>query len=60
MRFSGQNRARNGYHTNNCAPGYTCYFLWFMAGEQRVQAVAEDPALTWVGRTVPMLRALGH
>ena len=45
---------------NNSAPGYTCYFLWFMAGEQRVQAVADDPALSWVGRTVPMLKALGH
>ena len=52
--------APNGYHTNNSAPGYTCYFLWFMAGEQRVQAVADDPALSWVGRTVPMLKALGH
>ncbi|MCX6030052.1 MAG: 5-deoxy-glucuronate isomerase [Chloroflexi bacterium] len=52
--------APNGYHTNNCAPGYTCYFLWFMAGEQRVQAASEDPALTWVARTVPMLKALGH
>jgi len=52
--------APNGYHTNNAAPGYTCYFLWFMAGEQRVQAAADDPALSWVGRTVPMLKALGH
>jgi 5-deoxy-glucuronate isomerase len=52
--------APNGYHTNNSAPGYTCYFLWFMAGEQRVQAVSDDPALSWVGRTVPMLKALGH
>lgn len=52
--------APNGYHTTNSAPGYTCYFLWFMAGNQRVQAVREDPVLSWVGRTVPMLRALGH
>jgi 5-deoxy-glucuronate isomerase len=52
--------APNGYHTNNSAPDYTCYFLWFMAGDQRVQAVSDDPALSWVGRTVPMLKALGH
>ncbi len=52
--------APDGYHTNNSAPGCTCYFLWFMAGEQRVQATSEDPALAWVGRTVPMLKALGH
>jgi hypothetical protein len=31
-----------------------------MAGDPRVQAVADDPALSWVGRTVPMLKALGH
>ncbi len=52
--------APNGYHTTNVAPGYTCYFLWFMAGEQRVQATVDDPALSWVGRTIPMLKALGH
>lgn len=52
--------APNGYHTTNSAPGYTSYFLWFLAGNQRVQATADDPALAWVGRTVPMLKALGH
>ena len=49
-----------GYHTTNSAPGYTCYFLWFLAGNHRTQAVVEDPAFQWVSRTVPMLRALGH
>lgn len=49
-----------GYHTVVSAPGYTTYYLWALAGNHRVQAVAEDPAITWVARTVPMLKALGH
>jgi 5-deoxy-glucuronate isomerase len=49
-----------GYHTVVSAPGYMTYYLWFLAGEQRVQAVVDDPALAWVNRTVAMLRELGH
>ncbi len=49
-----------GYHTVVSAPGYTTYYLWFLAGEHRIQAVASDPNLDWVSRTVPMLRELGH
>lgn len=52
--------APNGYHTVVSAPGYTTYYLWALAGNQRVQATKDDPALAWVGRTVPMLKALGH
>ena len=52
--------APNGYHTVTSAPGYTTYYLWALAGNQRVQATVDDPALAWVGRTVPMLKALGH
>ncbi len=52
--------APKGFHTVVSAPGYTTYYLWALAGNQRVQATAEDPALAWVGRTVPMLKALGH
>ncbi len=52
--------APNGYHTVVSAPGYTTYYLWALAGNQRIQATVEDPALSWVGRTVPMLKALGH
>lgn len=52
--------APNGYHTVVSAPGYTTYYLWALAGEHRIQATADDAALSWVGRTVPMLRALGH
>ncbi len=49
-----------GYHTVVSAPGYTTYYLWFLAGEHRVQAVSGDPNLGWVDRTVSMLRELGH
>lgn len=49
-----------GYHTVVSAPGYTTYYLWFLAGEHRQQAVVEDSAHGWVGRTVPMLRELGY
>lgn len=50
----------SGYHTVVSAPGYTTYYLWFLAGEHRVQATVDDPALAWLSRTVPMLRELGH
>jgi 5-deoxy-glucuronate isomerase len=49
-----------GYHTVVSAPGYTTYYLWFLAGTQRVQATLDDPALGWVTKTVPMLKELGH
>jgi 5-deoxy-glucuronate isomerase len=49
-----------GFHTVVSAPGYMTYYLWFLAGEHRIQATADDPALGWVGRTVPMLKELGH
>ena len=52
--------APKGYHTVVSAPGYTTYYLWALAGNHRTQATADDPALAWVGRTVPMLKALGH
>jgi 5-deoxy-glucuronate isomerase len=49
-----------GYHTVVSAPGYMTYYLWFLAGEHRVQATADDPTLGWVSRTVSMLKELGH
>ena len=49
-----------GYHTVVSAPGYTTYYLWFLGGNQRVQAVVEDAQLSWVSRTVSMLKELGH
>lgn len=52
--------APKGYHTVVSAPGYTTYYLWFLAGNHRIQATVDDPALGWVSRTVPMLKSLGH
>lgn len=52
--------APTGYHTVVSAPGYMTYYLWFLAGEHRHQATADDPDLGWVSRTVPMLKELGH
>ncbi|MBN2388436.1 MAG: 5-deoxy-glucuronate isomerase [Anaerolineales bacterium] len=49
-----------GYHTVVSAPGYTTYYLWFLAGNQRLQATVDDPALGWVGRTVAMFKELEH
>ena len=48
-----------GYHTVVSAPGYMPYYLWFLAGEHRVQATVDDPTVGWVSRTVPMLKELG-
>ena len=52
--------AQTGYHTVVSAPGYMTYYLWFLAGEHRHQATADDPSLGWVSCTVPMLKELGH
>lgn len=50
----------HGYHTYAGAPGFTSYYLWFLAGEHRNQGVSADPDTGWVNQTVPMLRILGH
>jgi len=49
-----------GYHTVVSAPGYMTYYLWFLAGNQRIQGSVDDPQLGWVSKTVPMLKELGH
>jgi 5-deoxy-glucuronate isomerase len=49
-----------GYHTVVSAPGYMTYYLWFLAGEHRIQATEDDPDVGWVSRTIPMLKELGH
>lgn len=50
----------HGYHTYVGAPGFNSYYLWFLAGEHRIQGVSDDPDTGWVNQTVPMLRDLGH
>lgn len=49
----------NGFHTVASAPGYTTYYLWFLAGNHRTQAVVNDPVTGWVGDLVPTLRKVG-
>lgn len=49
----------HGYHTVVSAPGYTTYYLWFLAGNQRIQATVDDPQVGWVGKTVAMLKEYG-
>lgn len=51
--------APDGYHTYVCAPGYQSYYLWFLAGEHRTQAVKVDPDLAWLNKTIPMLKQMG-
>jgi 5-deoxy-glucuronate isomerase len=53
-------KVSRGYHTYVSAPGYTGYYLWFLAGEHRNQNPMVDPNLAWVNKTVPMLKQLGH
>ena len=36
----------HGYHTYVGAPGFQSYYLWFLAGEHRVQAVTADQVQT--------------
>jgi 5-deoxy-glucuronate isomerase len=59
-RDHGMQMMPEGYHTVVSAPGYTTYYLWVLAGTQRTQGAHEDTDLAWVGRTVPMIRDLGH
>lgn len=60
VRENGIHMMPRGYHTVVSAPGYTTYYLWFLAGTQRFQATVDDPQVGWVSRTVPMLKELGH
>ena len=59
VRDHGMHMMPEGYHTVVSAPGYTTYYLWFLAGTQRTQGAHEDVDLSWVGQRVPGLRELG-
>jgi 5-deoxy-glucuronate isomerase len=37
-----------GYHPVAAAPGYRVYYLWMLAGPQRVMRPRDDPAHAWV------------
>lgn len=45
----------HGYHTFTSAPGYSGYYLWFLAGDGRAQGVKLDPDVGWVQKTVGMV-----
>ncbi len=45
----------HGYHTYSSAPGYSSYYLWFLAGDGRNQGVKLDPDVGWVQKTVGMV-----
>lgn len=37
-----------GYHPTCAAPGYDLYYLWLIAGEERVLEATQDPDHAWV------------
>lgn len=37
-----------GYHPVVAAPGYSLYYLWMIAGRQRIMRPRDDPAHSWV------------
>lgn len=45
-----------GYHTAVAAPGFTVYYLWFLAGEERVQIPYVDPDMRFVDQATKMIR----
>lgn len=40
-----------GYHPVVAAPGYDLYYLWILAGEERILKPSEDPSHAWVGQS---------
>jgi len=42
-----------GYHPVSAAPGYSLYYLWAIAGDQRKLTVYEDPVHRWVNTAEP-------
>jgi len=39
-----------GYHPVATAPGYTMYYLWVMAGENRRFLSRQDPDHRWIAQ----------
>lgn len=48
-----------GYHPVVNAPGYSCYFLWAMAGEHKGFFRRNDPEHNWVGALETFLKKNG-
>jgi 5-deoxy-glucuronate isomerase len=45
----------DGYHTLVAAPGYTMFYIWFLAGNIRKQNPLTDPDFAWVQKCIPIL-----
>lgn len=45
----------DGYHTLVTAPGYTMFYIWFLAGDIRKQNPLVDPDFAWVQKCIPIL-----
>lgn len=45
-----------GYHTAVAAPGFTVYYLWFLAGEERVQFPHVDPDMRFIDQATKMIK----
>ena len=44
------------YHTHVSAPGCQTYYIWALAGNHRKVSPVEDPKLSWVSKSIPMLK----
>ena len=45
-----------GYHTAVAAPGFTVYYLWFLAGNYRLQAPVVDPDMAFIDAATKMIK----
>ncbi len=48
-----------GYHPVVAAPGYQLYYLWVLAGNQRVLAPRDDPNHAWLKESEAVISAVG-
>ncbi len=48
-----------GYHPVVAGPGYQLYYLWILAGDQRVLAPRDDPNHAWLKDSEAVITAVG-
>jgi len=49
-----------GYHPVVAGPGYRLYYLWVLAGHQRVLAPRDDPVHAWLKESEAVIDAIGR
>lgn len=49
-----------GYHPVAAGPGYQLYYLWVLAGNQRVLAPRDDPEHAWLKESEAVIAAIGN